>query len=97
MSSLRRSITLSPACFARRSLSLITAGIVPEPGSGIDELEMKRPFIAVVNSKSDYIPGHMHLDKIAEQYIDKITTLCYYDLIKRKERSYAEIIPCNSI
>ena len=34
---------------------------------GIDELEMKRPFIAVVNSKSDYIPGHMHLDKIAEQ------------------------------
>ena len=34
---------------------------------GIDELEMKRPFIAVVNSKSDYIPGHMHLDKIAER------------------------------
>lgn len=34
---------------------------------GIDELEMKRPFIAVVNSKSDYVPGHMHLDKIAEQ------------------------------
>ena len=28
---------------------------------------MKRPFVAVVNSKSDYIPGHMHLDKIAEQ------------------------------
>lgn len=34
---------------------------------GIDEVEMKRPFVAVVNSKSDYIPGHMHLDKIAEQ------------------------------
>lgn len=34
---------------------------------GIDELEMQRPFVAVVNSKSDYIPGHMHLDKIAEQ------------------------------
>lgn len=34
---------------------------------GIDDLEMKRPFVAVVNSKSDYIPGHMHLDKIAEQ------------------------------
>ncbi len=34
---------------------------------GVDELEMDRPFIAVVNSKSDYIPGHMHLDKIAEQ------------------------------
>ena len=34
---------------------------------GIDELEMERPFIAVVNSKSDYVPGHTHLDKIAEQ------------------------------
>ncbi len=34
---------------------------------GVDELEMKRPFVAVVNSKSDYVPGHMHLDKIAEQ------------------------------
>lgn len=33
---------------------------------GIDELEMKRPFVAVVNSKSDYIPGHMHLDVIAD-------------------------------
>ena len=34
---------------------------------GIDELEMERPFIAVGNSKSDYVPGHTHLDKIAEQ------------------------------
>lgn len=33
---------------------------------GVDEMEMKRPFIAVVNSKSDYIPGHMHLDIIAD-------------------------------
>lgn len=33
---------------------------------GIDELEMKRPFIAVVNSKSDYIPGHQQLDLIAD-------------------------------
>lgn len=33
---------------------------------GIDEMEMKRPFVAVVNSKSDYIPGHMHLDVIAD-------------------------------
>ena len=33
---------------------------------GITESEMKRPFIAVVNSKSDYIPGHMHLDTIAD-------------------------------
>lgn len=33
---------------------------------GITESEMKRPFIAVVNSKSDYIPGHVHLDTIAD-------------------------------
>ena len=33
---------------------------------GITESEMKRPFIAVVNSKSDYIPGHQHLDVIAD-------------------------------
>ena len=32
-----------------------------------------------------------------EKYIDKITALCYYDLIKRKEKSYAEIISCNSL
>ena len=33
---------------------------------GLTDSEMKRPFVAVVNSKSDYIPGHMNLDKIAE-------------------------------
>lgn len=33
---------------------------------GLTNSEMKRPFIAVVNSKSDYIPGHMNLDKISE-------------------------------
>lgn len=33
---------------------------------GITKNEMKRPFIAVVNSKSDYIPGHTHLNLIAD-------------------------------
>lgn len=33
---------------------------------GITENEMKRPFVAVVNAKSDYIPGHTHLDIIAD-------------------------------
>ena len=33
---------------------------------GLTDAEIRRPFIAVVNSKSDYIPGHMNLDKIAE-------------------------------
>ncbi len=32
---------------------------------GISESEMKRPFIAVVNAQSDYVPGHTHLDTIA--------------------------------
>ena len=42
MSSLRSSITLSPVLFARRSLSLITAGIVPEPGSDIPIVSVKQ-------------------------------------------------------
>lgn len=33
---------------------------------GITDSEMKRPFVAVVNSCSDYIPGHMDLDKIGD-------------------------------
>ena len=34
---------------------------------GLTEEEMARPLIAVVSAKSDIIPGHMHLDKIAEE------------------------------
>jgi dihydroxy-acid dehydratase len=33
---------------------------------GLSDTEMKRPFIGVVCSKSDYIPGHKHLGEIAE-------------------------------
>lgn len=33
---------------------------------GLTEEEMSRPLIAVVSAQSDIIPGHMHLDKIAE-------------------------------
>ena len=33
---------------------------------GITDEEMDRPFIAVLNSKNDIIPGHTNLDKIAE-------------------------------
>lgn len=32
----------------------------------ITDSEMKRPFVAVVNSYSEYIPGHMHLREIGE-------------------------------
>lgn len=33
---------------------------------GVTDSEMKRPFVAVVGSKSDFIPGHAHLDTIAK-------------------------------
>jgi dihydroxy-acid dehydratase len=33
---------------------------------GYTDEEIKRPLIGVVNSKNEIIPGHMHLDKIAE-------------------------------
>ena len=33
---------------------------------GITDAEMERPFIAVINSRNDIIPGHTNLDKIAE-------------------------------
>ena len=34
--------------------------------SGFTDEEIKRPFIGVVSSKNEIIPGHVHLDKIAE-------------------------------
>jgi len=33
---------------------------------GLTDEEMKRPFIGVVNSKNDIVPGHINLDKISE-------------------------------
>lgn len=33
---------------------------------GITDYEMKRPFIGIVSSENDIIPGHMHLGKIVE-------------------------------
>jgi len=34
--------------------------------TGITDSEMRKPFIAVVNSWNDIIPGHIHLNKLAE-------------------------------
>ena len=34
--------------------------------TGIDDYEMEQPFIAVVNSFSEIVPGHVHLRTIAE-------------------------------
>lgn len=39
---------------------------------GITDSEMKRPFIAVVNAASDYVPGHTHLHTIAKAVKDGI-------------------------
>lgn len=33
---------------------------------GLTEEEIKRPFIGIVNSHNDVVPGHIHLDKIGE-------------------------------
>jgi len=33
---------------------------------GLTDEDMEKPFIAVVNSFNEMVPGHMHLDKIAE-------------------------------
>lgn len=33
---------------------------------GLTDEEISRPFVAVLNSRNDIIPGHTHLDKIAE-------------------------------
>jgi len=33
---------------------------------GLTDEEIKRPFIGIVNSKNDIVPGHINLDKIAE-------------------------------
>lgn len=35
-------------------------------GMGITEEEMERPLIGVANSFNEYIPGHVHLDRMAE-------------------------------
>ena len=34
--------------------------------TGITDAEMKKPFIAVVNSWNEIIPGHIHLNRLAE-------------------------------
>jgi dihydroxy-acid dehydratase len=34
--------------------------------TGITDEELGRPFIGIANSSNDFIPGHIHLDKIAE-------------------------------
>lgn len=34
--------------------------------TGLTDSEIKKPFIAVVNSYNELIPGHIHLDKIAD-------------------------------
>lgn len=39
---------------------------------GVTDSEMKKPFIAVVNSKNDIVPGHTHLDKIGRAVCDGI-------------------------
>jgi len=52
--------------------SLIKEGATKAPhrsllkALGITDAEMKRPFIGIVNSHNDFIPGHQHLKEIGE-------------------------------
>lgn len=39
---------------------------------GVTDSEMKKPFIAVVSAASDYVPGHMHLQGLAQAAKDGI-------------------------
>ena len=39
---------------------------------GVDEKDMNKPFIAVVSSHSEVVPGHVHLDKTAEMIKEEI-------------------------
>jgi dihydroxy-acid dehydratase len=41
-------------------------------GMGFTDQEISRPIIGVVNSKNESIPGHIHLDRIAEAVKDGI-------------------------
>jgi dihydroxy-acid dehydratase len=51
---------------------IMTKGLVRAPsrallkGMGITDEEMDRPLIAVANSANEFVPGHIHLDRIAE-------------------------------
>ncbi len=51
---------------------IMTKGLVRAPSRallkamGITDEEMARPFIAVVNSANEFVPGHIHLDRIAD-------------------------------
>ena len=52
--------------------SLIKEGATKAPhrsllkALGITDAEMKRPFVGIVNSYNDYVPGHQHLREIGE-------------------------------
>lgn len=35
--------------------------------TGMDEADMRKPFVAVINSFSEMVPGHMHMRELAEQ------------------------------
>ncbi|MCL2036818.1 MAG: dihydroxy-acid dehydratase [Oscillospiraceae bacterium] len=39
---------------------------------GITDSEMKKPFVAVINAASDYVPGHTHLHQISKAVKDGI-------------------------
>ncbi|MBQ7815695.1 MAG: dihydroxy-acid dehydratase, partial [Thermoguttaceae bacterium] len=39
---------------------------------GVSPKDFKRPFIAIVSSRVDVIPGHVHLEQVAEFVADAV-------------------------
>lgn len=62
----------------KKRSELMTKGVERAPhrallkSVGITDAEMQRPFIAVVNAASDYVPGHIHLHQISKAVKDGI-------------------------
>ena len=59
-------------CKAKKISKKVTEGVEKAPmrslfyAMGYTKEELDRPLIGVVSAKSEIVPGHMHLDKVAE-------------------------------
>lgn len=47
--------------------ALIQGGVALLYATGMDEEDLKKPFVAVIGSFSEMVPGHAHLQELAEQ------------------------------
>lgn len=45
--------------------------------TGVTDTDMNKPFIAIVNSYVDVVPGHVHLESFAATLTYKLPITCY--------------------